>query len=498
MKLKYLGIILICLGVVLLSTSSLTGNVIVEQFKVPSSNIPYLSLILIFAGILILGASSDSLQEWLGRKEEEEDEKSKKKKSPSLENLVGDHHEKDLEKRYSGKPSRLKKILGWSHVEHIPQKSVIGKEAEDYQEEYDEKKVEYLLEERKQIEKLNEKIPLLRKKLYQEKKKMDKAAESGKYMPMYENEYLQTGEELAQVYEKLKMSFPKKEYQKLENKKRKLGFQKAEEELERDIKENNVPFGDFQISRLIDMEDFQKGTDIASSKYQDRDYLIDAYFNLAKTVKISDVENKGKRVYFIHSIPSDRPGNRLHSVNNRGLMNKGDPESFRMRNFLDIITQEKPMLSASSVDDDSNERKFFCGGYGIILGNGDIYDASNEDMGSQGLESGRRLRGLKISGKDELPILERIKNAIKPSPRYKYNEFIIGNYDIKGIYFFGSEDEYYPGELNALAQESKNRNLKLYQFETGSGFKEVNPNDYLETPDKTVKKSTKKTRKKAS
>jgi len=171
--------------------------------------------------------------------------------------------------------------------------------------------------------------------------------------------------------------------------------------------------------------------------------------------------------------------------------------------YLNKIIQKKPMLSASSIDISSDRNKFYYHS-GIILKEGRIFDAAPTDAGSKSENS------VKLAIRHQNADIEDRAGEAARSARIsngEYNELIVGDYSIEGIYFnreamekgasgrYSLSPEKAEQEIKNLANISLKHNLPLYEFAQGRGFVKVNPSDYLiENSRKPVIKKSRKPR----
>ena len=138
------------------------------------------------------------------------------------------------------------------------------------------------------------------------------------------------------------------------------------------------------------------------------------------------------------------------------------------------------MLSVSSsslIKMDTNMSRFA----GILLEDGKIYDASSKDLYSKAKE-GNKLRYRKQTGSDgNFDIEHRVELALRGSSS-GHNEFIVGDYQIKGLYFdlkniknLSSKKIKDKGEIiRDVVKTAKNSGLPLYEI-SESGPKRIDP-----------------------
>ena len=538
MKTKILGLTLTFIGLLtILYNPRLTGFTISEF----SNNSLYLlpSLILIFIGFLIT-LSGDSLQDWLEKKE-------KKKQSPSLEKIIRKEGEikqtkeekQEFKNRYSGRESLWKKLTGKHHVEQIPQKQAISNGSEDYTgKEKSELGQELIINRREnnqeELNKKIEKIKELKKELISSKQEMNKHAEKGHYSENAWNKYTQSATKLSELYNEIQIPFTQKRYQDLKNPIAKKGVKKAKENYEEGIRENKFIVKDSGKARALrrEMDKFNEeitnpeefgetdydltenspikffGWDIMNSSLKD---LPENATGLARLYKkgiikgmpISKASDKYHAV-FTHSLPSDspNPNARTHIKWNNKSLNNDQARLFKIEDFIKILQEKKPMISASSISYDNQESAATYGPYGVIINEGEIFDASSTDMGSEGRNDMLRLRKAPPSYQEDLPIQERIEYAIKNTPRGQHNEFIVGNYNIGGLYI----QEAYKNDkisnipwderVKYIAQEAVKYNLPLYVLTEKKEFQEINPQEILSPPKR--KRATSRTPRKTA
>jgi hypothetical protein len=163
--------------------------------------------------------------------------------------------------------------------------------------------------------------------------------------------------------------------------------------------------------------------------------------------------------------------------------------------FLENHLQRRDaMLSASAVDSSSKSRENFFSPIGIVLGEGEIYDASPHDLESYSnskIRISSFMKGKNSAGNTSLE--ERIRESALNQPQI--NEFIIGNYTPKAIYFIRDVlEEWYDKSprdsavvhekdlmddprkvINNLSNLAEKNNLPLYEFKEGEGFSLYNP-----------------------
>ena len=198
------------------------------------------------------------------------------------------------------------------------------------------------------------------------------------------------------------------------------------------------------------------------------------YLERGKTVRISRFTRDN---VFFHSFPL---GSHANLNTHDAEYNSKTP----IRSFLDYISREQPMLSVASVHSSGVQETTMTRFAGIILKEGKIYDASSEDMVSQAHQGKKtRFRGT-ANFDSRIPIDIRTEGATKAG--YSHNEFIVGDYEIGGLYFDPNHLRIMSAEnglikqdiVPQIAQEALERGLPLYEV-TKNGFKQVDPKKYI-------------------
>lgn len=516
----FLGLVTTLFGLFgMITSAKFTGFVISESLDIGIS-IPN-AIILIVLGVLLMTTSKDSLQQWFERKEKESP-------SPSLEGKLQTEKEaKHFAKRHSEtKPSIWQKLFG-HYVEKVPQKPQPNLE---YIEVGDTRR-HFLTPEEKEIMKKNEGgshlsesekqqmigqelalreeqaklltcIPDVRKKLMDVKKMID--SKHWKINAKDWENYMGNAEFLTKAYETLKMPIRNRTEMMVKESAIKTILTDLEE-LKINISENKKPFSpiptQIELRRLYEIRSGTKvKTDLPTMSE-----LEDMYYRDTKTVSIREASDR-YGVKITHGIPI--------LAKERGDRRSGDSGishltwDHTLHDFLEIITNKKPMLSASSTSTYNGRIGWATGEIGVILKDGKIFDASPKDVGSQAdLETGRRYTNDRDM-RDDDPIDWRVEKTIvhgNSDSRFGHNELIVGDYELGAIYYVEENIGHYPDGKNIVkqaAQEAINRKLpflRYYKEGDNYAFQEVNPRDYLEekpdtrkAPTKTASKTTKR------
>ena len=464
----FIGLFISMVGLILIIKNlSLTGAVISEI--VINSKIYFLPIVLFIGGILI-ATSSDKLQELLEKKEKEHP-------SHSLEGRVQTEDErKHFNGRFSGDVPWYQRI-GKSRVEQVEQNT--GKYVEPLLDNYSfyEKSPGKL---RLEIEGHAKVIPLLRKKILDAKKKMDSLSDSGEIHDYYKaiRDYHTSAVALKEALSKSGLDMSRKaeeRYMRLAVNSANKVIPIESQRLREDVINNNFAFSYSLDTPISERQDLLKNLKKYFSPNQEipsMDELERLHFEKGKTVSISKFTRDN---VFFHSFPLKDHAN----PNNRNA--EYNPET-TPKSFLDYITENRPMLSVGSTPSDSQENRIVRLA-GILLEDGRIYDASSTSFhGSVRPRSKLRIRG--SSGPDDrFPIETRAYRATKGRGDINsmiHNEFIVGDYKIRGLYFnpariLGMADKII---ISEIASEAIERGLRLYEA-TEKGFIEVDPKKYV-------------------
>jgi hypothetical protein len=153
-------------------------------------------------------------------------------------------------------------------------------------------------------------------------------------------------------------------------------------------------------------------------------------------------------------------------------------EVFDGKIILDSILSDRPALSTYSISDISSAQKIFQP-FGIILGEGKIYEASASDMVSMPAGQKGEIRLPRNSTPEsvhkslEQRVIESVRSSktkdSAPGGGAPQDEFTVSDYTIKGIYAlpYVLEDKKLRGEILEAARQY---NLPIYTFEEGKGF----------------------------
>lgn len=496
----YFGLFIALIGLVFtIKNVDITGFAILDSIKI---NISMTFSMIMFLGGVLIAASGDSLQAWLERKEKESS-------SPSLEGVMQTEREKKhFAKRSSEKVGLWKKIFGYSHVEQVPQNDKkYTKEVYLGSKLSEEKQAQLRLEmvERKDWE---GKIAEIRRGLMNAKIRIERDLNDDRGYDNKEhwNEYVKYSNLLTKAYGVLNLPdsgdrrtalLKQKEMEQIEKDKERL--EKGIAELEEDFTQNRISLTTRKSTftgKLDRLYNIRERSGIKRPLPNIRDFER-RYAKGVKTESIADA-SKEYNTIFVHSLPSLVSGVR---AGNSGLAHRHD---LTASEFLKTIFTQKPMLSASSTTPYGKIR-WAVGEAGVLLKDGNIYDASFMDLNSQAdRDTGARFADINKS--EDLPIKERVREAvykINPNSPNGHNEFIIGDYEVGGLYFTSSAEQHGDlgrGIIRDVAREALNRSVPLYRYakESKSGnykLEEVSPRDYLESERPSYSASATTTRK---
>jgi hypothetical protein len=508
-------------GIFLTLDSSITGFVVSDLTSVKHIYAPQV----IFFTLAILSAvalfvSGDSLQKRLEEKENEQP-------SPSLEGTEQTvEEEKHFGKRYSGKRSFFDLFTKKTEVEQVPQKESIHSEGdksyfslesnhagreESWTPERTRVEEKYKLKREESMKSIEYKIRKLRGQLLEAKKDLDSQSQQkrldGYYFLKSTQDYQTLLDKIKKEYFELKMDFNPGIHDSLLVKKRTTAFGNLKGQFLEAILNNEHPIyadndhGWFPRNRGYLLKLIQT-TDISPHEVLSMPDVKKLYIEKAKTVPITEaMKNFGGE--FIHAFPHST--NRKHMGYNNRALSEGEIQNYTLKDFLRIVLENKPMLSAATYK--KNETNMLVDGrIGIIFKSGVIYDAGGKDLGSLGLPDGSRFRQCVDPHFSEgyQPIEHRVNTSTK---NYEtYNEFIIGgDYQIKGLYIGDAflnhaernksrPDSYEPSSwMNEnwyvweLLQEAIGRGLPVYKYTKEGGFEEINPKKYLKEHEKNKK-----------
>ncbi|HOW36643.1 MAG TPA: hypothetical protein PLK34_00105 [Candidatus Pacearchaeota archaeon] len=233
------------------------------------------------------------------------------------------------------------------------------------------------------------------------------------------------------------------------------------------------------------------------------DKLREIYENQAKTVPISNYTDNH---LFIHALRNPlskdtylSPGKDTTQPSLQGLNRPYEDQ-------LNTLSELSPFLSVSSTPKKRIQTNLFNErATGIILEEGDIYDASRHDLFSRGI-SGKRVKTRRKNprldpsddGEASLEIEHRAKQALlgPSNPQWRHNEFIVGNYKIGGFvlnpdlfYKIGQNaSEVYENsssvrrrEIQKILDESERLNVPVFKYDSeksSSPLTRVDPKDY--------------------
>jgi hypothetical protein len=411
----------------------------------------------------------DPLQAQLEKKEEESN-------SPSLDGVeYNTADEKELSKRYSGKKSVIKKLIGIKNVQRVEQKEAITDGKENY--------CEYfggwgysLDDKRKRLEEIARWITNERQELIKSKKVMDRVDIN---VMAWINKYSRTIENLRRLYASIDMDFPIDDYEKLKIVQAKKGFKRALERLQKDIAENNIIIDkDFYSvrERLQDLEGLSELAGLEEPIPKVRE-LIDLYLKETRTISVSEISAKyGVAVVHVINNIGRFKGDGV-GENNQGL----DSHTIRgmgFKDFFHILTEKKPMVAASTVRPNYQDRLFTHQDVvGVVFKEGKVFDAGSNTITSVGLADGTRFRHSFPGSSD--PIEKRVERAVNKvyNKNLDYNELIVGgDYQIGGLFIY---PESMPELIKEVAQTAVKNNLSFYLLEEGKGLRQINPQDYI-------------------
>ena len=371
----FAGLFISLIGLFLIIKNlSLTGFAISETINNSTS---YLLPLVLFIGGILIATTGDGLQAWLERKEKEH-------ASPSLEGkLQTPNEKKEFDRRYSGKHSFFKRLIGKRHVREVPQKERVSDGKEDYEGD----KLHnngYLIGQRKEeLDRISKEISLARKDIFKYKSKMNEDSEKGETLMMasWVKGYTQAVDNLKQLYEQMSLSFPIDNYKKLKDAQAKKGFIRGLEELKKDIIENRSSFSPYTgkiPERFKGLQDLKEVEQLEQDlpKVQE---LIDLYIQGAKTVPVSELSRK-YGVLVTHGIsdlfkPKGHEDRGLMSWNVPGLSSE-QRKNMDFKDYFKILIKDKPMISTATIIGS----EIPLGPVGVILREGSVYDAEREDL----------------------------------------------------------------------------------------------------------------------
>lgn len=475
--------------------STVTGNAILSGFS--SRTFSFIGLFAFVAGVLI-SMSGDSLQAYLAKKEQESP-------SPSLKDKISTRKEqKEFSRRYSGNLPWHKKLFK-REVTQIQQdeKKYIAKRDYNVPEDGFHSLPLYQLEAQRAI---HDKDKARAEEQYSELRKVTVSAwrglknkeivAEGNNFPSEDNikNFLNQVKSAADKvnlpfnaerwYESMKNKLPEFYSANLESaKKDLLGY------LEDNRERVNRSELNYKISRMNELLGLSKldRTKLGEVPLTEEE-AYRHYRDKARTVKVSEFERKyGKTL--VHAVPYKTT---------RKFTNNEDGSTIQGKDYLQILkfdldNRDRVMISTSAVDKTSKTDAIFSP-IGLVLEEGRIYDASREDIVSHAKENSR-VAGQNVGYRRDEPLEARIEETVnhKPGSLLSWNEFIVGKYSPKGVYFireginkskdrksYLESENITPEEtIRNLARFSLDNNLRFYEFVPGQGFVELNPRDYL-------------------
>jgi hypothetical protein len=382
--------------------------------------------------------------------------------------------EREFSKRYSGDKSIIKKIIGKKNIQHIEQKEVISDGKEDYCKYYG--RDYFITDKRERLEEIARSIVYWRGKLIKDKKIIDSVDIN---ISSWIYSYSIIIDNLRRLYASIEIDFPIDDYKKLEVAQARKGFKRALERLKKDIDENSIIIDkDFDSirDRIRDLERLNELAELEEPIPNIRE-IIDVFLKDTKTVSVSEISAKyGAAV--VHVINNTgRFGGDGVGENNQGL----DSETIRRMGFKDffhILTEKKPMIAASTVRPNYQDRLFTHQDVaGVIFKEGKVFDAGPRTITSVGLTDGTRFRHSAV-GQAE-PIEKRVEQAVHKefNKNLDYNELIVGgDYQIGGLFIYPESE---PRLVKEVAQLAVENNLSFYLLEVGKGLRQIDPQEYL-------------------
>jgi hypothetical protein len=250
---------------------------------------------------------------------------------------------------------------------------------------------------------------------------------------------------------KQRIPFNKNRYQKLLEERllgyHKLNFDSAKGDLLKYLTENSERVHEKELyDKIYDFIETSRLSgapkDGVSGVPITMEQAADFYRNNTRTIPLKNVEQK-YGVTFVSAIPYQGTrrafGSNYDLTKNHGA---GAP-NLNYKDFLETQIKGGLTISASTVDKNAKDRDFFSP-IGVILEKGKIYDASHLDLESRNLNNGRiagmnrddeSIGLIKRKSPSEQSLEERVDGAINMDTSNNFNEFIIGDYSPKGIYF---------------------------------------------------------------
>lgn len=214
------------------------------------------------------------------------------------------------------------------------------------------------------------------------------------------------------------------------------------------------------------------------------DRALELYRDHAQTSSVKDFRNR-----FGQEVVVGIPRGYISSMNNNRDMSH-DLLYWRdidFMGFLKRIVELKPMLSASSIPINARPHKFYHP-IGVIFGDGEIYDASWNDLASCS-RNGVRLRNCNYDVSGNLNArLAHVARVADMDDR-DYNELIVGRYTLRGLFVNRDAVGVAPVDkkrhlltvaetmdsIEELKSASESFNLPVFGFRRGFGFSKINP-----------------------
>jgi len=462
---RFFGFVIFLVGLLLISKNiNFTGFVVGSGFDVTFYFVPFV----MFVGGILMMLSGDSLQAWLEKKEAVSS-------SDSLEGkLQTKEEEKFFKSRYSGEVPWYKRIGRKEKVSQVMIQDDDKRKGE-MKKGFGRGDIEGHLQTKYEINKLSEVFPELRKSILTSKKRMDKFSKSEDLEDYYNaaDDYCKATVALREALIESGMGVSGRVmagYNNILQDRHGLAIDKEIKELKKDYVENKTALGgNVLFDKRTRIENMNKRFKLERS-VPGINELEELYLKNVKTVPISKFTKKN---VFFHSFP-------LGYNANSNTENASYDSTSNVKHFLDYINENGPMLSVSSsslIKMDTNMSRFA----GILLEDGKIYDASSKDLYSKAKE-GNKLRYRKQTGSDgNFDIEHRVELALRGSSS-GHNEFIVGDYQIKGLYFdlkniknLSSKKIKDKGEIiRDVVKTAKNSGLPLYEI-SESGPKRIDP-----------------------
>ncbi len=243
---------------------------------------------------------------------------------------------------------------------------------------------------------------------------------------------------------------------------------RKQEEIQSDIDERQSIIGEIE-SVILDVSVLDDAKTKLQEFYQGQSELKSTFESESEE---RDVESLSKKegFMFLHGVSTKNKGMKNTSMNNPSL----DSQGMGTEEKLSLLMGLEPTISASIIKEGQEDSKSFYT-FGVILGGGKVLSAYKEDAGTlaESMYSRRSKYDNQTTESSIQPDIENnldeaMDSSTKKSWKGDYNEAVVENPQVAGLYINVSQITEYDGlSLEEIRQSSHELNLPVYAVKGG-------------------------------